>query len=90
MTIQVFPIIRQARFQSKRVAMKTVYLTTVTNQPDRAIRLLRDTEAEIEATLRCEGVPAEDRRTALATYRVDLHEMIRRNGGGAILERVAQ
>lgn len=79
--VHVFPIIRQARFQPKRTAMKTVYYSAVANEPDRATALLSEAEAAIEATLRREGVPAAERRAALAAYRADLAAIIRANGG---------
>ena len=80
-SICVFPLIRQARFKSKRVAMKYLYHASVAQDANRAATLLADAETEIDVTLRGEGVPASDRRAALAVYRRNLAAMIRANGG---------
>lgn len=80
-SVSVFPVIRQARFQPKRTAMKYVYHACVAQDAERAAELLADAEAAIDVTLRDEGVPGADRRAALADYRRDLAAMIRANGG---------
>lgn len=81
--LHVFPPIRQARFEAKRTAMKFVYYSCVVCDDARASEVLADAEREIDVALRSEGVPASSRRAALAEWRRDLAELIRRNGGDA-------
>ncbi len=80
----VFRLIRQPHFQPKRVAMKVDWLMRYPsdlNRVERAEAWIDDAEEEIEETLLREGVPASERRAALAAFRSDLAAIIWKNGG---------